>query len=163
MLCVWIGWITMTCSNCRILTGRTIAHTDGKCPQVDSFLCRRCHCRGHLTRNCPEERYPQWERPTTLEELISPDLRARYGIQTITPFQSWHSLKRGEKTDEHDTLVELNTINEILIPREFKKLSEFAKERGIVVVTQTTKPSTEGLVDSIIDWGRERGYRILIQ
>jgi hypothetical protein len=90
-------------------------------------------------------------------------LRARYGIQTITPFQSWHSLKRGEKTDEHDTLVELNTINEILIPREFKKLSEFAKERGIVVVTQTTKPSTEGLVDSIIDWGRERGYRILIQ
>jgi hypothetical protein len=54
-------------------------------------------------------------------------------------------------------------INQIIIPREFKKLSEFAKERGIVVVTQTTKPSTEGLVDSIIEWGRERGYRILIQ
>lgn len=153
----------MTCSDCRILTGRDIAHADGKCPHKDSFLCRRCHCRDHLTRNCPEKQYPQWERPTTFEELISPDLRARYNIQTSTPFRDWIALKRGEKTDEHDTLMELNKINEITIPREFKKLSEFAKERGIVVSTQTTKPSTEGLVDSIIDWGRERGYRILIQ
>lgn len=135
--------------------GLTIAHPNNECPQAKSFLCRRCHCRGHLTRNCTEQ-WPQWERPTTYEELIPPDVKLRYKIHTHTP------LIFSEKRGSSGTESELHDVNEISIPEDYNLLNEFAIKHKIKV-EKVTKPSLDKCIEAIKSWGISNGFRIVIQ
>lgn len=146
----------MSCQTCRVLVGRDIIHPNNECPQANSFLCRRCHTRGHITRNCTEL-WPQWERPTTYEELIPPDIKRRYGIQTNTQLNF-----RGRNRGDPGTEQELNDVNEIVIPEDYNLLNEFAIKNKIKV-EKVTKPSLDKCIEAIQQWGVLRGYRIVIQ
>jgi len=143
----------MACPNCKVSTGRELSHSNGECPQAVSFLCRRCNTRGHMTRHCKES-WPQWERPTTLEELIPPDIRIRYGITTHTPIV--YDTNRGDPGTER----ELERINEICIPSDYNELIKFTKKYNMNVET-VTKPPKENLVAAIKTWGLSHGYRIV--
>ena len=143
----------MGCPGCKVLTGRDIVHPDNACPQAYSFLCRRCHHHGHMTRHCTDE-WPQWERPTTLEELIPPDVKLRYGITTQT--EICFKQKRGEPGTER----EMNNINEIYIPTNYNELTKFAKMNNIDVET-VTKYKEENIIAAIKNWGIQHGYRII--
>lgn len=145
----------MVCPNCSVLTGRQITHPNDECPQAASFLCRRCHCRGHLTRNCTEM-WPQWERPTTYEELIPPDIKMRYGIRTHT------LLTFEEKRGAPGTEQELHDSNEIVIPEDYIQLNEFAIKNKIKV-EKVTKPSLDKCIEAIKSWGISHGFRIVIR
>ena len=145
----------MVCKNCQVFIGKDIIHPNDECPHASSFLCRRCHVRGHLTRNCTEN-WPQWERPTTFEELIPSDIKLRYGITTSTPI--CYPKARGEPGTE----VELNDINEIVIPEDYNLLNDFAIKNKIKV-EKVTKPSLEKCIVAIKHWGVSHGYRIVIR
>jgi hypothetical protein len=106
-----------------------------------------------MTRYCTEE-WPQWERPLTLEELIPPDVRIRYNIQSQTEIT--FPTKRGDPGTER----EMDRINEICIPANYNDLIQFTKNHDIDVET-VTKPPKENLVAAIKHWGVLRGYRIM--
>ena len=143
----------MSCPSCKVLTGRDIAHANNECPQAHSFLCRRCNTRGHMTRYC-KENWPQWERPTTLEELIPPDIKMRYGITTHT--QIIFPTKRGDPGTDR----EMDRINEIYIPTNYNELMKFKELHGITVET-VTKYKEENVIAAIKKWGVSHGYRII--
>ena len=106
-----------------------------------------------MTRHCTEE-FPEWERPTTLEELIPPDVKLRYGItsQTVMTF----ALDRGVNGTER----EMDRINEVVMPTEYNDLIKFTKKHNMNVET-VTKPPKENLVAAIKNWGVQHGYRIV--
>lgn len=143
----------MVCAGCKVLTGQEVTHPNKECPQAYSFLCRRCNHRGHMTRHCTEE-WPQWERPTTLEELIPADVRIRYNIQTHTEIR--FEAARGHAGTER----EMEGRNEICIPSEYNDLIEFTKKHNMDVET-VTKPPKVNLVSAIKHWGVLHGYRIV--
>jgi hypothetical protein len=153
----------MVCSGCKVLTGRDIIHADNECPQAYSFLCRRCHHRGHLTRHCPDKRWPQWERPATYEELIPVDVKIRLGIHTHTPLP--FSSERGDLGTEQ----ELNNVNEITIPTDYTDLLKFMNKNSEIKQhlpppkdgKSNTKPAEESLIAAIKKWGVLHGYRIV--
>ena len=144
----------MVCASCKVLTGREITHANNECDQANSFLCKRCHTRGHLTRHCKAQ-WSNWERPTCLEELISPDIRMRYGIDSQTPIK--YKIKRGDPGTE----TELGDSNEITISSDYTELLKFAKKHNINVDESDTKPSAKHLIVAITKWGVARGYRIV--
>lgn len=144
----------MVCQNCKVFLAKDVLHPNDECPHASSFLCRRCHARGHLTRNCTEN-WSQWERPTTIEELIPSDIKLRWGITTFTPIH--FSKARGEPGTE----AELNDINEIFIPEDYNLLNDFAIKNKIKV-EKVTKPSLEKCILAIKQWGVAHGFRIII-
>lgn len=139
-----------SCRLCLKYKGKTIIHDTEGCPLGASTLCRRCHHRGHLSLDCTAP-HPQWERPTTLEELIPLDIRLRYKIATHTPIQ-YESPER-----EHRELSDINTI---VVPDGFKELSKFVESHGIAV-KKVTKPSSKILLKAVKKWGVSHGYRII--
>jgi hypothetical protein len=145
----------MQCVNCKKLKGHSIIHTNNECPLAKSILCRRCHHRGHLTSTCIEN-WAQWERPTTLEELIPADIRKRYGIISHTVLE-FPKPRGSEGTD-----IELGDINEIVIPDDYKLLKDFIESRNIKV-EKVTKPSYQDCIKAISSWGITHGYRIVIK
>ena len=156
-VCLMIVFTNMFCAGCKVLTGREVTHPNDECPQSYSFLCRRCHHRGHLTRHCPDKRWPHWERPTTIEELIAPDIKMRYGIHTHTPIQ--FSSERGAQGTEQ----ELNSVNEIAIPTEYSDLLKFMNKYPEIKkhLPPSTKQKEESLISAIKHWGVLHGYRIV--
>ncbi len=106
-----------------------------------------------MTRHCDED-WSEWERPTTLEELIPADVRFRYGIATHTLIN--FDAKRGDPGTER----EIECVNEIIIPSEYNELKEFTKRHGMIVET-VTKPPKENLVAACKAWGVQHGYRII--
>jgi hypothetical protein len=138
-----------------------VLHGADGCPFGKSFLCKRCHHRGHATSNCSAD-YSHWERPTTLEELIPADMRLRYRISTHTPIV--FDTPRGAES----TLGELGDMNEIVIPHTndpdcYKKLGEFMRDHGIKVdaASKKTKESAADRIKAIKAWGVAHGYRIV--
>ena len=149
---------TRPCTICEFYRGANVVHGDDGCPFGKSVLCRRCHHRGHLTSNCTDGDYAQWERPTALEELIPVDLRLRWGIHSHTPL----------RFDAPRTDRELGDINEVLIPDAsdpefYKKLGEFMRDRSIKVdaASKKTKESAADRMKAIKAWGVSHGYRIV--
>ncbi len=143
------------CLTCKKFKGKDILHGDDGCPLGKSVVCRRCHHRGHLTSTCTED-WPQWERPTSLEELIPADIRKRYGIITHTPIP--FSLSRGQP----GTDVELGTINEVIIPDDYSQLKEFIDAHKIKV-EKITKESRSNCMKAIAAWGVSHGYRVVMK
>ena len=96
------------CLICKAFTGNAVQHQE--CPNKN-VLCRRCHQRGHMTHMCAEK-WSHWERPTSMEELIPYHIKQRYRITSSTnlTFQMPRS---------NDTVKELHTANEIVIPDEY--------------------------------------------
>ncbi len=98
--------------------------------------------------------HPQWERPTSLEELIPADIRLRYGINTHTPvkFQAPRSVD------------ELPDINKLVIPEtsNYKELGEFLESHNIKV-DKVTKDSREDRINAAKAWGVAHGYRVVQQ
>jgi len=138
------------CRLCLKYRGESISHGPDGCDLGKSTLCRRCHHRGHLSVDCTAS-HPQWERPTTLEELIPLDIRLQYKIATHTPIQYSSSERE---------LSELPDINTIAVPDEFDGLSKFVESHGIKV-EKVTKPSKKALLKAIKKWGVAHGYRII--
>ena len=143
----------MSCSICKKYSGVTITHEDTGCPLAESILCRRCNHRGHLTSTCSET-WPQWERPTCLEEMIPADLRARYAIHTKTPIEY-----AKPRTDE------MHDINTVVIPDPYVRggyedLKAFIEKRKIKV-EKVTKESKEKCLEAVYNWGVSNGYRIV--
>ncbi len=143
------------CAICQKFKGKPVIHNDDGCPLSSSILCRRCHHRGHLTAQCSEN-WPQWERPTSLEELIPADVRKRYGIITHTPLSFPNP--RGEPGSEN----ELGSINEVVIPDDYGQLKEFIDTHKIKV-EKVTKESRSNCMKAVIAWGVSRGYRIVMK
>lgn len=144
----------MSCTICLKYTGKLTCHNDEGCPLSASLLCRRCHHRGHLASQCTHG-CAQWERPTTLEELIPSDIRLRYNITSCTriPFTN----ERCTPEAEH----ELASINTVVIPDDYGQLSEFVK-RHKIPVEKTTKAAGNAFIAAIKEWGIKRGLRIVV-
>lgn len=134
----------MVCDTCYSFTGVKADHTVEICPLNASFLCRRCHCRGHLASQCGES-WAHWERPTSLEELIPADVRERWGIQTST--QMVFETERGTSDREFRM--------EIRVPNNDKKMRAFMSENQI----KTTHKKEDNL-QSVRDWALQRGLRV---
>jgi len=103
---------------------------------------------------CTEGR-AQWERPTTLEELIPYDVRQRFNIKTSTAIE--FPLKRGALGTE----VELSLFNELIIPDDYTHLKEFIDTHKIKV-EKITKESLANCRKAVKKWGAERGYRVVM-
>jgi hypothetical protein len=144
-----------SCAVCLKYTGNTVIHDDGGCALAASILCRRCHHRGHLTTTCTYG-VKHWERPTTLEELIPSDLRARYGITTSTRVE----FTAPRCTPEAEG--EIAPVNTIVIPDDYTQLNEFAKKHKIVVPNMKKKPAEAAILTAIKDWAIHRGIRIVV-
>jgi hypothetical protein len=150
----FLTFFPMSCAICKKFKGKEIFHDDG-CPLGKSVLCRRCHHRGHFTSDCTED-WPQWERPTSLEELIPSDVRKRYGIITHTPIS--FPVPRGAP----GTDVELSAINEVVIPDDYSQLKEFIDTHKIKV-EKITKESRFNCMKAIAAWGVSHGYRVVMK
>lgn len=144
------------CKLCLKYIGLAVIHGETGCEFASSVLCRRCHHRGHLSSMCTEA-WPQWERPTTLEELIPVDLKLRFGIATHTPLA--FSYERGIEGSE----TELSDINEIEIPENYIALKEFIDKYNIDGVAKKTKESRAACIEAIKKWAVRRGYRIIMR
>lgn len=140
------------CKVCKRLKNRVVQH-EGGCPYASAALCRRCHCRGHFAADC-EESWPHWERPTSLEELIPADVRARYNITTHTALE--FVAPRGAPGTE----CELSTHSELNIPDNYNDLGALIERYGIKV-EKVTKESYPARLKAVIDWGVSHGYRIV--
>lgn len=141
------------CTNCKQLTGRAVIHEeDQSCPLAKSLMCRRCHARGHMTSQCPEQ-WDHWERPTTLEELIPADIRLRYGIQSHTRLEFMQP--RGSPGTEN----ELSSVCTITVPDDYNLLNKFIETRRIKIEGKVTKPSYQDCVKAVITWAQKHGYR----
>ena len=148
----------MSCNNCLTTYGEVVQHDSAGCPLALSILCRRCHHRGHFTSQC-DEQWPQWERPTSLEELIPADVRNRYNIHTHTAID--FPLPRGP-----DSVHELEPINTIEIPDPFAsaadnmELKEFMAKNKIKA-EKITKESRVACLEAVYAWGIAHGKRIV--
>ena len=143
------------CKNCMKYKGISIIHEDGLCAMAATILCRLCNHRGHLTSQCTAA-WPQWERPTSLEELIAPDIRHRYGIISHTPIA--FGTERGAEGTER----ELAAINEIVIPDDYTQLKEFI-ERHKIKVEKVTKESLTNCRKAVKNWAISRGHRVVMK
>lgn len=141
--------MSLFCPLCIKYKGKNVTHGPEGCILGTSTLCRRCHHRGHLSIDCTAP-HPQWERPTTLEELIPIDIRLRFKINTQTPIAFSGARDNSELSD----------INTIVVPEGFKELSEFVEKHGINV-EKVTKPSRKTLLRAVKAWGVGHGYRII--
>lgn len=141
------------CKVCKRLKNRVVSHDAAGCPYASAALCRRCHCRGHFAVDC-EESWPHWERPTSLEELIPADLRARYHITTHTMLD--FTAPRGAPGTER----ELSAQSELVIPDNYNDLGALIERYGIKV-EKVTKESYPARLKAVIDWGVSHGYRVI--
>lgn len=107
-----------------------------------------------MTEHC-DESMTHWVRPATLEELIPAPVRDMWGITTQTRIQS------SRARDEH-TIHELNVINEIVIPSDYKELRQFIEQHDIKVDNKT-KPSADACNKAIMSWAARKGLRVAIQ
>ena len=139
----------MSCSICSLYLGVTRVHT--LCPLRASITCRRCLHTGHLTKECVNS-LTQWERPTSLEELIPAGLRHHYGITTRTPIQY----------PDRPGLLTPTDGNVILVTDDYEGLGEFIKKHN-VEVTKITKDSTDARRRAIKAWASQHGYRVVMQ
>ena len=130
------------------MAGIRAEHVREACPVIPTLLCRRCRCRGHSTKDC-DSGWPNWERPTTLEELIPPDVQQRWNIQTMTELV--FDYERGEPGSD----CELK--REVKVSSNDKELRKFMKENEI----DTTSARDENL-SRIRDWAARRGFRLRI-
>ena len=135
------------CKVCLAYTGIERSHGQGGlCPIAPVLKCRRCHVHGHTAAQC-DRPWSHWERPTSLEELIPPDIRARYKINTSTPLNFKEERGEGDTTNEFRILIE--------VPRADKAMREFMCNNDI----KTTHQTKENL-SRIREWALQRGMRI---
>lgn len=143
-----------SCKVCLAYTGTERSHDVGAqgqvglCPIAPMLKCRRCLVHGHTAAQC-DRLWPHWERPTSLEELIPPDIRARYKINTSTPLNFKEERGEGDTTNEFRILIE--------VPRADKAMREFMSNNDI----KTTHQTKENL-SRIREWALQRGMRIRI-
>jgi hypothetical protein len=88
------------------MMGLTRDHGGDPCPVRASLWCAQCWCYGHLPASCTKDA-PPVEPPLYTEDLISPDLRERWGIQTKTPYIPPRPLTL---EDKERMIAETNTI-----------------------------------------------------
>jgi hypothetical protein len=75
---------TTNCKTCFSVLGVHAVHSDSEvCPVQATYVCTQCGGHGHLASTCRITTHVR--RPRTLEELIPPDVRVRWGITTQTP------------------------------------------------------------------------------
>jgi hypothetical protein len=141
----------MVCNLCFTYLGRTVDHGSGGCEFGASTLCRRCHHRGHLTRDCTAK--ASCEIPTTLEELIPADIRLKYGINTHTTYDA--------KYDLEDIVPD---INKIMIPEDasYAELGRILEMYKIKVTDKITKETTAARLEALREWAISHGYRIVM-
>lgn len=144
-----------SCPICLKYTGAVVIHGDSGCDMAASLLCRRCHHRGHLSSMC-NYGAPQWERPTTLEELIPHSVRAMYGITSSTKL----TVETPRCTPEAESEIPL--VNTITIQDDYTQLNEFVKKHKIVVPNMKTKKAEAAILSAIKDWAIHRGLRIVV-
>ena len=155
-----INQMTDTCNTCLKYRGETIVHGASGCPcPAKNIRCRRCHCRGHFTSEC-DENYAHWERPTTLEELIAPDVRIRLGIRTHTllEFSTPRNAKAFHELTDDSNIV---TLPEISHSDFYKKMGEFMRMHDIKVTSADTKESKADRLKAIHNWCISNGKRLM--
>jgi hypothetical protein len=137
------------CPTCLTFLGCSKEHSDA-CPIQASLFCRRCHLKGHTATQCVEP-HAFWERPTSLEELIPQDVRARWRITSHT------SLSFTEPRGASKTESELPY--EYVIHNEKKSLTKFMETEKISPVRREDGKK-EDKIKTIRDWAMQKGYRI---
>jgi hypothetical protein len=142
----------MVCNLCLTYLGKTVTHDGGGCEFGASTLCRRCHTRGHLTRDCSTA--APYEIPTTLEELIPADIRLKYGITTHTVFKP-------KFADPEDRIPDINRI-EIPADPSYAELGAILEMYKIKVTDKVTKEPTAARMDALHKWATSHGYRIVM-
>jgi hypothetical protein len=90
-----------------------------------------------------------WERPTSLEELIAPDVRSRWNITTSTA--TTFDLPRGADGTDCERKLE------IVVSNNDKKMRDFMKENDIA-----TTHKTEDNLQRIREWVSVRGLRLRV-
>lgn len=143
------------CRICLRVQGKHVIHPTGGCIYASSILCHLCHHRGHFTADC-EDKWPHWERDPCLEDHIPDYVKRRFNITTHTPIE--YALPRGAEGTEQ----ELHSINEVVVPKDYKELLEFLEKYNIKVET-VTKPPRSNCIKAIKSWGVERGLRVVLQ
>jgi hypothetical protein len=137
--------MTTVCTTCLSFTGIRTSHAVETCPVRSTFLCRRCNCRGHTASECGDS-WSHWERPAYLEDLIPPDVRARWGITTCTEV----ALDDRPRSEEERTY-------EIEVSSNDKKMRDFMKDHAI-----DTTHKCETNLQRIREWAYQRGFRLRI-
>ena len=102
--------MTTLCITCKTSLGLSRFHKESEsCPVQASLWCANCSCYGHTALSC--EHFTHVTRPTTLEELIPADVRARWGIKTRTlivwPTPSEMSLEDAEREIGEGSVIEI--------------------------------------------------------
>jgi hypothetical protein len=149
-----------SCATCKKYTGRIVCHDENGCPLKVSLLCRRCHHRGHLASQCTHG-ISNWERPTTLEELIPSDVRLRYGINTHTRVE--FAAERGAPGTESEHPL----IRTEIIPDDYTQKNDFVKRHKIPVEKTSNengksyKPTEIACEKAICEWAVRNGIRII--
>ena len=98
-----------------------------------------------------------WTRPTTLEELIPPEVRARWGIRTETPI-IWTKPTLEEAERE---IADINTIEILYDPKKGKgasldsRLREYMKANKIPTVH-----SENGNLAKLRMWAVSQGKKL---
>ena len=133
------------CKVCLAYTGLSRVHV-GLCPIAPVLKCRRCNVHGHTAAQC-DRAWPHWERPTSLEELIPPDVRARFNINSCTPIA--YAEDRGDGNTAKEFRIEIK------VPRNDKAMREFMAHNDIRTTHQTKENLTR-----IREWALQRGIRI---
>ena len=128
------------CETCRIWTGQNVCHTE--CPIRANFVCRRCCGSGHTTAEC---RQGLTLLPLSMEELIAPDLRETFGINTFTPLSAPSTPLAG-----HD-------VNRVDIINQDKWIREFMKHKHLA-----TARKREDNLARIMDWAAGCGLNVRI-
>lgn len=108
--------------------------------------CNRCFQNGHISEQCNEGIV---EYPGCIEELIPLNVRQRWNISTTTPLQPIHPHSESS----------ISYVNTISIPEDYSELKEFIREHKIKV-EKVTKESISNCRKAIIDWAKQRGYRV---
>ncbi len=136
------------CDTCLSFTGILVAHSRDACPVLPTLKCRRCHCRGHVAADCGES-WAHWERPTTLEELIAPDILEQWDITTST--ELLFATPRGTEGTEREWKREAE------VSKQDKPMREFMRKNEI-----PTTHDMESNLQRIREWCTRKGMRLRI-
>lgn len=142
------------CKTCENYLRQYCIHPmNESCPVRASFWCSQCSCNGHLPSECDESNSKHVWRPSTLEELIPPDVRARWNITTSTPIQ-W---KKGSEMTMEDAEREIGDSVGNTIEIRFKDAEIRRVMKSLKI---PTVHKMDGNIQLIRSWALKHGKKV---
>lgn len=140
------------CDVCWQKMGLQREHAVGACPVIASLWCSQCGCKGHTSAACDDVVHVA--RPRYLEELIPADVRARWGITTLTPI-AW---TRPTLEVQEREIAESNTIEvRFREGRQDNKIREVMRAHKLPTVHKM-----EGNLQKLREWATANGKKVVL-